>query len=125
VDLPIDAIVAVAQGMKEDLQREANRAVLRNDLNRALGALATINGIDDLVYRLKIRSGSQLGLSKHPFTRMTGDHRPPRKHPSIPKVERKDGTDEAERAREDFLRANGRGAGNKSRTIRNGHSGDR
>jgi hypothetical protein len=66
LELSIDAILAVAAGMKEDLQREANRSVLRNDLNRALGALASINAIDDLVYRLKIRSGSQLGLPNIP-----------------------------------------------------------
>lgn len=66
LELSIDAVTAVAEGMKQDLQREANRSVLRNDLNRALGALASINAIDDFVYRLKIRSGSQLGLPKAP-----------------------------------------------------------
>lgn len=65
MELSIDAILAVAAGMKEDLQRQANQGVLRNDLNRALGALATINGIDDFCYRLKVRAGSQLGISKN------------------------------------------------------------
>jgi hypothetical protein len=66
LELSLDSILAVAEGMKQDLQRDANRAVLRNDLNRALGALASINALDDFVYRLKIRSGSQLGLPKAP-----------------------------------------------------------
>ena len=66
MELSIDAIIAVAAGMKEDLQRQANQSVMRNDLNRALGCLASINAIDDFVYRLKIRSGSQLGLPKVP-----------------------------------------------------------
>jgi hypothetical protein len=73
LELSLDAILAVAAGMKEDLQRQANQGVMRNDLNRALGALASINAVDDFVYRLKIRSGSQLGLSK--------PARPPAKSP--------------------------------------------
>jgi hypothetical protein len=64
LDLSIDVIIAVATGVKEDLQRRANQGVLRNDLNRAIGALASINAIDDFVYSLKIRAGSQLGLPK-------------------------------------------------------------
>lgn len=66
LEISIDAILAVAAGMKEDLQRQANQAILRNDLNRGLGALATINGIDDFIYRLQIRAGSQLGIPKTP-----------------------------------------------------------
>jgi len=66
LELSIDAIIAVAAGMKEDLQRQANQGVLQNNLNKALGALASINAIDDFVYRLKIRSGSQLGLPNIP-----------------------------------------------------------
>ena len=73
LELSIDAIIAVAEGMKQDLQRDANRAIRRNDLNAALGSLASMNSIDDFVYRLKIRSGSQLGLPK-----------PPRKQPKSP-----------------------------------------
>ncbi len=93
LELSIDAVIAVAEGMKQDLQREANRSVLRNNLNLALGALASINAIDDFVYRLKIRSGSQLGLPKppRPLTKS-----PLRKHLEL------------EGEREKFLRANGK-----------------
>jgi hypothetical protein len=61
VDLSIEQIEAAAAGMKEDLQRQANQGILRNDLNRALAALAGISHIDSFVYLLKIRSTSQLG----------------------------------------------------------------
>jgi hypothetical protein len=93
LEISLDAILAVAAGMKEDLQRDANRSVLRNDLNRALGALASVNAIDDFVYRLKIRSGSQLGLPKppRPLTKS-----PLRKHLEL------------EGEREKFMRANGK-----------------
>jgi hypothetical protein len=92
LELSIDAILAVAAGMKEDLQRQANQGVLRNDMNRALGALASINAIDNFVYRLQVRSGSLLGLPKTPRARKS----PLRKHLEL----------EAERKK--FLRANGR-----------------
>lgn len=61
MDLSIEQIEAAAAGMKEDLQRQANQGILRNDLNRALAALAGIGHIDSFVYLLKIRSTSQLG----------------------------------------------------------------
>jgi hypothetical protein len=64
VDLSIDQILLAAEGMKEDLQRKANQGILRNDINRALVALSSIGAIDDFVYLLKVRSGSQLGLPK-------------------------------------------------------------
>jgi hypothetical protein len=73
LELSIDAIIAVADGMKEDLQRKANQGVRRGDLNQALIALGNIQAVDDFVYALKIRSGSQLGLPK-----------PPRKQPKSP-----------------------------------------
>lgn len=92
LELSIEAILAVAAGMKEDLQRQANQGVLRNDLNRALGALATINGIDDFCFRLKIRAGSQLGVPKTPVKRFVKS--PIRRHLEI--ID----------AREKFLRAN-------------------
>jgi hypothetical protein len=66
LDLSIDAILVVATGMKEDLQRQANQGILRNDLNRALVALGNITAIDDFCYRLKMVAGSQLGLPKPP-----------------------------------------------------------
>jgi hypothetical protein len=60
--LSIDEIVCAAEGMKEDLQRKANQGILRGNLNHALQALSGIGVIDEFVYLLKIRSGSQLGL---------------------------------------------------------------
>lgn len=60
-DLTIEEIISAADGMKGDLQREANRSIIRNDIHRAVSALAGMNHIDDFVYLLKIRSGSQLG----------------------------------------------------------------
>jgi hypothetical protein len=59
--ISLEDVVSAADGMKGDLQREANRSILRNDLNRAMTALAGMGHIDDFVYLLKIRAGSQLG----------------------------------------------------------------
>lgn len=59
-DLSIEQIERAADGMKEDLQRKANQGILRNDLNRALTALAGIGHIDEFVYLLKVRSESHL-----------------------------------------------------------------
>lgn len=39
LNLSIDQILFAAAGMKEDLQRQANRNILRNDMPRALGSL--------------------------------------------------------------------------------------
>jgi hypothetical protein len=102
LELSIDAILAVAAGMKEDLQRQANQGVQRGDMNRALGCLASINAIDDFCYRLKIRSGSQLGLPKppRPLTKS-----PLRKHLDL------------EDEREKFLRANGKAEAKKSQEL--------
>jgi hypothetical protein len=60
MDLSIERIKRVAAGVKEDLQRKANQGILRNDLNRAMVALAGIKQIDDFVYALEIESGSQM-----------------------------------------------------------------
>lgn len=60
MDISIEQIEQAAAGMKEDLQRKANQGILRNDLNRAMAALAGLGHIDDFVYLLKVRSGSQL-----------------------------------------------------------------
>jgi len=58
--LSIEEIEDAAAGMKEDLQRKANQGILRKDINSAMAALAGIGHIDDFVYRLQIRAGSQL-----------------------------------------------------------------
>jgi len=94
-NLSIDAILAVSEGMKEDLQRQANQGILRNDLNRSLVALGSMNAVDDLVYRLKIRAGSQLGLPSK-FAQ--------RKSAAVARFDRN-------KQRLDFLRSNKRSAG--------------
>lgn len=94
MELSIDAILAVAAGMKEDLQRQANQGILRSDLNRAIVALGSINAIDDFVYRLKIRSGSQLGL---PTPARLPKKSPLRKHLELVAQQKQ------------FLQANGKG----------------
>lgn len=58
MDLSIQQIEDAAAGMKEDLQRKANQGILRNDLNRALTALAGIEHINQFVHLLTVRSGS-------------------------------------------------------------------
>jgi hypothetical protein len=60
--LSIEEIENTAVGFKEDLQREANRAVRRHDSPRALAALEGIEYIEKFVYTLKIRAGSRLGM---------------------------------------------------------------
>jgi hypothetical protein len=71
LDLSIEQILAAAASMKEDLQRQANRSILRNDMPRALGALCSIEAVDSFVYALKIRAGSQLGLPRKSPKRKT------------------------------------------------------
>lgn len=61
--LSLDEIENCAADFKDDLQREANRAVRRHDANTALAALEGIDYIDKFVYTLKLRAGSRLGLS--------------------------------------------------------------
>jgi hypothetical protein len=60
--LSIEEIEQLAVMFKENLTRDCERMVRRND---NAGALAAIHGkeyIDQFVYTLKVRSGSQLGL---------------------------------------------------------------
>jgi hypothetical protein len=63
-DLTTEMLETTAGYFKEDLQREANRYVLRKDLVQACASLAGIDVIDKFVYTLKLRMGSQLGLPK-------------------------------------------------------------
>jgi hypothetical protein len=60
--LSIEEIDSTAAGFKDDLQREANRAVRRHDSPRALAALEGIEYIEKFVYTLKLRAGSRLGM---------------------------------------------------------------
>jgi hypothetical protein len=60
--LSIEEIERVAAGFKDDLTRECERMVRRNDNAGALAALSGKEYIDKFVYALKLRAGSQLGL---------------------------------------------------------------
>jgi hypothetical protein len=60
--LSIEEIESTAVGFKDDLQREANRAVRRHDSPSALAALEGIEYINKFVYTLKYRAGSRLGM---------------------------------------------------------------
>lgn len=64
--LSIEEIEEVGASFKEDLQREANRAVRRHDSNTALAALEGIEYIQKFIYTLKLRAGSQLGQAIRP-----------------------------------------------------------
>lgn len=59
--LSIDEIEVVASQFKEDLTRECERSVRRGNNSDALAALQGKEYIDSFVYRLKLRSGSQMG----------------------------------------------------------------
>ena len=61
-----DEIRQVAEGFKADLQGEANRFVRRNDAAGALAVLKSIEYVDQLVYALQLRAGSQLDTLKRP-----------------------------------------------------------
>jgi hypothetical protein len=60
--LSTEEIEEVGRTFKEDLQREANRAVRRHDSQTALAALEGIEYIEKFIYTLKMRAGSQLGV---------------------------------------------------------------
>lgn len=64
--LSMDEIKEVAEGFKADLQGEANRHVRRNDAAGALAVLKCIEYVDQLVYDLQLRAGSQLDTLKRP-----------------------------------------------------------
>ena len=57
-NLSIEAIIAVSEDIKENLQRQANQGILRNDLNRSLVALGSMHAVNDFVYCLKMRAGA-------------------------------------------------------------------
>lgn len=62
--LSIEEIESTASGFKEDLQREANRAVRRHDSPRALAALEGIEYIEKFVFTLRYRAGSRLSMPR-------------------------------------------------------------
>lgn len=76
--LSIEEIELVAIQFKDDLMRECERCVRRKDNDGALAAIHGKEQIDDFVYRLKLRSGSQMGLPArarpiHIFRKKKGD----------------------------------------------------
>jgi hypothetical protein len=58
----MEQIEEVARSFKEDLQREANRAVRRKEPDQALAALEAIDYVDKFVSTLKMRAGSRIGM---------------------------------------------------------------
>jgi len=59
--LTIEEIEATAQDFKEDLQRETNRKIRRQDSAGALASLEAIEYVDKFVFALRMRAGSQIG----------------------------------------------------------------
>ncbi len=59
--LSTEEIEESGRWFKEDLQREANRMVRRNNMAGAVAALEGVEYIDKFIYTLKLRAGSQLG----------------------------------------------------------------
>lgn len=62
LSLSLEEIENCAADFKDDLQREANRAVRRHDSNTALAALEGMEYIEKFLYTLKLRAGSRLGM---------------------------------------------------------------
>jgi hypothetical protein len=60
--LTIEEIERTGASFKEDLQREANRAIRRHDSAAALAALEGIEYVNKFLYTLKLRAGSRVGL---------------------------------------------------------------
>lgn len=68
--LTVEEIEEVAEGFKDDLTREGKRCVRRKDLDRALAAFAAEEYIEQFVYALKLRAGSEMGRPKEPKKRI-------------------------------------------------------
>jgi hypothetical protein len=62
--LSLEEIETVASSFKEDLTRECERKVRRNDNNGALAAIVGKEYIDNFVYALKMNSRSQIGMPR-------------------------------------------------------------
>jgi hypothetical protein len=57
--LSIEEIEQIAQGFRDDLQREANRKVRQHDAQGALVALEGIEYIEKFVYTLRTLAGAR------------------------------------------------------------------
>lgn len=64
--LSMDEIRQVTEGFKADLQSKANRFVRRHDSASAMAALEAMEYVDQFVYALQLRAGSQLDTLKRP-----------------------------------------------------------
>ena len=60
--LSLEEIETVATSFKEDLTRECERKVRRNDNTGALAAIVGKEYVDSFVYALKMRAQSQIGM---------------------------------------------------------------
>lgn len=60
--LSLEEIEHIAIQYKEKLTQDCERMVRRNDHPGALAAIVGKEYIDEFVYRLKLRAGSQMGL---------------------------------------------------------------
>lgn len=60
MEISIEEIESAAAGLKDDLQRKANQGIRKKDWEQGIGSLASMQAIDDFVYLLKIRAGSEL-----------------------------------------------------------------
>ena len=63
-ELSVSEIETVASHYKEDLQRHVERKVRQKDMVGALSALEAKEFVDGLVYQLKQRANSRIGLPK-------------------------------------------------------------
>lgn len=88
--LTVEEIEKVAENFKDDLTREGKRCVRRKDLDRALAAFAAEEYIDQFVYALKIRAGSEMGRPREPKKRIRAIYipeivkKPPTRVPASP-----------------------------------------
>jgi len=63
-NLSLEEIETVAASFKEDLTRECERKVRRNDNNGALAAIVGKEYIDNFVYALKMKARSQIAIPR-------------------------------------------------------------
>ena len=64
--LTMDEIRQVAEQFKDDLMREAKRAIRNKNMDGAMAAIAAEEYIDKFLYALQLRAGSQLDTLKRP-----------------------------------------------------------
>ena len=57
LSLSIEEIERIALDTKEDLQRQANQGIRKKDWEQGVGALASMEAIDNFVYSCRMRAG--------------------------------------------------------------------